>query len=331
MLFVGRCTAVGVTNRAPEGHNRDAGIVQICSVFITVQSCFSFFSCSSQLSSQGIIIQSISTYGQNSSSACWYDHYHTQQKQGRRKLHYRSQSYGAEGRKVKITCTLHNLSQCVKQKISFLSPHRFSNKYSQHKHNHLHLPTCFLCTTSCAHELPHDLGAAAKKDIRDCTCNITVKGGNKQYSTIWHRTEDAASKSNWKPLITQCHSSLTLPEMERRLMGNLELQIQATDANIQCILSLRECDIHKDVTQNQDDQKMKVTSAGNTCSKTRLAFQVHPHFYPSKPLLQNTASVTILSSFFKHMPVCILLPHHPSPCHTTAQPCDSSVTARSNY
>lgn len=79
-----------------------------------------------------------------------------------------------EKSRVKITCTLHNLSQCIEQKISFLPPHQFPNKYSQDKHNHLHLPTCFLCTTSCAHELPHALGAAAKKDIRDCTCNVTV-------------------------------------------------------------------------------------------------------------------------------------------------------------
>lgn len=194
-VLSGRCTAAGGTNRAAEGHNRGAGIVQICCIDLQcfhnrLQSCLSFFSCSSQLSSHSgsyytnrykyigtkFILSLISPHtsipiamtttilsrnraGGNSA---------TEVKWGR-----------GEKSRVKITCTLHNLSQCVKQKISFLSPHGFSNKYSQHKHNHLHLPTCFLCTRSCAHELPHALGAAANKDIRDCTCNVTAKGGNK--------------------------------------------------------------------------------------------------------------------------------------------------------
>lgn len=46
----------------------------------------------------------LSLISQHTSQTCinthWYDHYHTQQKQGRRKLHYRSQSYGGKQRKA---------------------------------------------------------------------------------------------------------------------------------------------------------------------------------------------------------------------------------------
>lgn len=44
---------------------------------------------------------------------------------------------------------------------------------------HLHLPTCFLCTASYALELLHALGEAAKRDVRDCTCNIVVGEGKR--------------------------------------------------------------------------------------------------------------------------------------------------------
>lgn len=82
--------------------------------------------------------------------------------------------------------------------------------------------------------------------------------------------------------------------------GILECQIQATDANMQCILSLTRTwysqGCHLEPRPLEKNQKIKVTSAGNTYSKTSLAFQVHPHFHPSDATKHNQSNHPVLLS-----------------------------------
>lgn len=80
-----------------------------------------------------------------------------------------------------MTCTFRKLSQYVRRQTenllpvtSILKPIFTTQTY------HLHLPTCFLHTASYAHELPHALGAAAKRDVMDCICNIIVREGERK-------------------------------------------------------------------------------------------------------------------------------------------------------